>query len=1132
MVPDARLDPRFAQNPLVVEEPYLRFYAGVPLLSPVGEAVGTLSVMDIVARELTEMQLNAIQVLADQVVNKLELRALTWNQGRSLAEPEQMQGQQTQDRQTQDQQPSPAPLLADENPQPLSTTVREIANQIEAEQALRESEKRFSRLFSSAATGITLSHVQGNFIQANPAFCTAVGYSEDELQSLDYLTITHPDDKALSAGMLQKLFAGEIDSFVLEKRYVTKGGGTVWVRASISCVCSDLNEPLYVIGVTEDITERVHAQSVALRLEQRLAMTLEHMTDAFCLLDTEWRVSYMNAEAERLTLHTSGQMRNLKLWERFPPTMSSALYTEFHRAVRDKEPVHFELFYPPLQNWFEVHAYPLPDGLAIYFRVITERKQAIEALQASEERFRQLAETIDDVFWIWDPREDRILYASPRYDAVFGHSREELYRNPRSFARDMHPEDYERLRSAALEDPYSVKLDYRLLLADGQVRWVSVRTFPVYDAVGNLRHSVGIAQDVTQLMETAEQLKASEQQYRLLFAHNPHPMWVYDKESLRFLAVNDQAVAHYGYTEEEFLAMTIHEIRPAEDIAKLDKKLAELTLRKGTGVWRHYKKDGTLIDVEVSSDAIVFGGRAARLVLANDITIRRRAEEKVREQAALLDKAQDAILVRDLDNRITYWNHGAERLYGWKAEEVIGSQPGDFLFRDPAQFDRAQQQLMVNGEWFGELQQIDRHGNALLVEARWTLVRDEDGAAQAVLSISTDITERRKLEAQFLRAQRMESIGTLAGGIAHDLNNVLAPILLSLGMLKRQSRTPAEQKLLGTLENSAQRGANMVRQVLTFARGVEGERVVVDVGQTVREVQDLLRETIDRRITFTANIAKNLLPILGDPTQIHQVVLNLCVNARDAMPNGGDLVVELTTDYLASPFASLHLVAEPGHYVVLRVYDNGIGIPAAIRERIFDPFFTTKELGQGTGLGLSTVQAVIKSHNGFINVYSEEGRGTEFKVYLPALGKNVTSDIASMLTAEMGNHEDELVLVVDDEPAIREITQLTLESFGFRVLTADGGAEALSLYAQHQAEIAIVLTDMMMPGMDGFEVIRHLLEMNPLAKIIAASGLTATDTVAKATSAGVSHFLQKPYTAEALLKIFAEIREEKHDMKP
>jgi PAS domain S-box-containing protein len=607
-------------------------------------------------------------------------------------------------------------------------------------------------------------------------------------------------------------------------------------------------------------------------------------------------------------------------------------------------------------------------------------------------------------------------------------------------------------------------------------------------------------------------------------------MYVYDAETLRFLAVNHKAIAHYGYSQEEFLSMTILDIRPAEEIPRLLAAQIYSGPFRDAMLWKHRKKSGELIEVETFLNAIQFDGRDARIVLATDVTARRQAEQQLRQQAALLDKARDAIMVCDLLHHITYWNHGAERVYGWNSTEILGRPANEVLFREQESFLRAHQQLLLKGEWSGELAQIDRDGRELSVEGRLTLVRDENGEAQAVLAINTDITERKRLESHFMRAQRMESIGTLAGGIAHDLNNVLAPIVLSLGMLKRGDRTPAEIKLLTTLEQSAQRGADMVRQVLSFARGAEGERIVVSVGHVVRDLENLIRDTFARSIRIHVTVDEKLLPILGDPTQIHQLVLNLSVNARDAMPNGGELAISVATVYLDNKSTSFPINAELGPYVMLRVSDTGVGIPRAIRDRIFDPFFTTKEVGKGTGLGLSTVQAVVKGHGGFINVESDEGIGSVFTIYLPALEQVVATESSSPM-ALLPSHIEGLVLVIDDEAAIRLSTQQTLESFGYGVLTANGGHEAITIYVAHQHEIAVVLTDMMMPGMDGLETIKSLRAINPQVDIIAASGLAAVDTLAKATALGVVHLLQKPFTAESLLKALAETVSERHAKK-
>jgi CheY-like chemotaxis protein len=376
-----------------------------------------------------------------------------------------------------------------------------------------------------------------------------------------------------------------------------------------------------------------------------------------------------------------------------------------------------------------------------------------------------------------------------------------------------------------------------------------------------------------------------------------------------------------------------------------------------------------------------------------------------------------------------------------------------------------------------------------------------------------------------MRAQRMESIGVLAGGIAHDLNNIFAPIVLSIDMLKATIADAESKLILETIETSAQRGADIVQQVLSFARGVEGQRIEIQPAHLLRDIQRLIKDTFPKDIRLDLNIAENMWTILGDPTQVHQILLNLCVNARDAMPNGGTLTVSAENRFLDEQYVAMNIEAKPGPYVLLGVTDSGTGIPPGILDKIFEPFFTTKEIGKGTGLGLSTVMAIVKSHGGFANVYSEPGNGTTFKIYLPAEQQpaNVSNEATPEVSLPRGNGE--LVLIVDDEPSILTITGQTLQAFGYRVLKASNGAEAIVAYAQNQGEIDVVLTDMAMPVMDGPATIYALLRINPNVKIIAASGLYANGGVAKASNAGVRHFISKPYTAATLLKTLRDIIE-------
>jgi two-component system cell cycle sensor histidine kinase/response regulator CckA len=495
---------------------------------------------------------------------------------------------------------------------------------------------------------------------------------------------------------------------------------------------------------------------------------------------------------------------------------------------------------------------------------------------------------------------------------------------------------------------------------------------------------------------------------------------------------------------------------------------------------------------------------------------RKRAEEKIREQSALLDKAHDAIGVWDLEQHFIYWNKGAQHLYGWAAEEIVGKNADELLYKEesPRRIE-AKKRVIEKGEWAGELHQVTKNGKEVIVESRWTLVRDDAGKPKSILVINTDITEKKKLEAQFLRAQRMESIGTLAGGIAHDLNNVLTPIMLSLQLLKDKYIDNESQKLLDILDRNTRRGADLIKQVLLFARGVEGERNPLAAKHIITEIEKIAKGTFPKNIEIRTDIPKDLWIISGDVTQLHQVIMNLCVNARDAMSSGGTLSITASNFFIDENYARMHTEAKVGSYIVIAISDTGTGISPEVMDRIFEPFFTTKEHGKGTGLGLSTALGIVKSHGGFINVYSEVRKGTTFQVYLPAIKTEIKDAGQQKLELPVGNGE--FILVAEDEVSICKITCSTLEAYGYKVLTAENGEQAVASYIENKDKIKIVLMDMMMQVMDGQTSIQAIRKINPEVKIIAVSGLSEKDRLAN-----IAHytnaFLPKPYTAEKLLK--------------
>lgn len=505
------------------------------------------------------------------------------------------------------------------------------------------------------------------------------------------------------------------------------------------------------------------------------------------------------------------------------------------------------------------------------------------------------------------------------------------------------------------------------------------------------------------------------------------------------------------------------------------------------------------------------------LQLQNEIDQRKKAEDVIREQAALLDVTKDAIIVSDLDDRILFWNKGAEQLYGWNKDEAIDKDIVS-LFQDGENrsLRDAKRRFAEHGEWQGEMSRARKNGDEIIVESRWTFVCDPNGKPRSILITDTDVTEKKKLEAQFLRSQRMQSVGTLAGGIAHDLNNVLGPILLSVHMLKSQPLDEPSQGVVTLIESSVLRAKAIIGQILSFARGVEGERATIQLKHLVKEFETMIKDTFPRSISIKSKSVRNPWPVCGDLTQLYQVLMNLSVNARDAMPSGGALEIEIENTEVDEYYAKMHIDAKPGKYTVVTVTDTGTGMSRDIIDKIFDPFFTTKEIGKGTGLGLSTTLGIVRSHGGFVNVYSEVGKGSRFKVYLPASELDHSEQQVKSET-KLPRGEGEMILVVDDEEPIRQTQKMILEAHGYNVMTANDGTEAITIVARGAPGINVVITDMMMPMLDGASTIRALRKLNPELKFIGVSGLMDGSKTAGFEDDTSISFLQKPFTAQALL---------------
>ena len=636
---------------------------------------------------------------------------------------------------------------------------------------------------------------------------------------------------------------------------------------------------------------------------------------------------------------------------------------------------------------------------------IAERKRTEEALRASEEQVRLLVEGVSDyAIFMLDP-EGRIVSWNAGAGRIKGYTEEEII--GQHISTCFTPEDVARgvpemaLRTAAAEGRY--EYECWLVRKDGS-RFLGNQIITVLrDQAGGLRGFADVTRDITERSRVEVALRLSEERYRLLFERNPQPMWVFDLETLAFLEVNEAATRHYGYSREEFLAMTLKDIRPPEEVQKL---LARLTVGapryEEAGVWKHKRKDGTIIEVEITAHDLTFYGRPAQMVLAYDVT------------------------------------------------------------------------------------------------------------------------ERRALEEQLRQSQKLESVGQLAGGIAHDFNNLLTVISGYSDLLLRGAKDEGQRQKIDEVKKAAERAASLTRQLLAFSRKQVLEPKVIDLNDVVAEADKMLRRLIGEDIHLVTMCDPGLWRVKADPGQLLQVTINLAVNARDAMPRGGKLTIETRNVELDEAYVREHVAVIPGPYVMLAVSDTGVGMDAETQRQIFEPFFTTKEVGRGTGLGLSMVYGVVKQSGGNIWVYSEPGKGTTFKIYLPRV-----DDAGEKVQADAATHAQlrgtETVLLVEDEGMVRTLLRDILGAEGYTVLAAAGGQEALEICKRHEGPIHLILTDVVMPGMSGRELVARLSETCRDLKVLYISGYTDDAIVHHGVLDEGTNFLQKPFTPDAVLRKVREV---------
>ncbi|MEP2774864.1 MAG: PAS domain-containing protein [Luteolibacter sp.] len=1117
VVRNAAEDTRFSGSPLVTGELGIRFFAGAPLLTVEGEVVGALCVMDRAPGDLTGSQQEALEKLGRLVVMQLE----------SCRKADELSG----------------------------------------------SERRLRAIFDNEPECVKLLGPDCKLLEMNPAGLRMI--EADSMQQVVghcVLGMILPEHREAFAELTARVMNGGTGSLEFEINGLK--GTRRWLETHATPMRNEQGEIISLLGITRDITQR--KRSMALLAGQREAMEL--IADGAPLSETlPVLAEFIESQSQGLlcsVLLVDGDGVHLR--HGAAPSLPEA-YNEAvdgleigegvgscGTAAFRQQSVYVEnLETDPL--WEGLRHVPLEHGLkacwstpifdregkvcgtfAIYYResglpqaehlqlieiatniasIAIGRHREGERLKRNHALLKGVMEGSTDAIYVKDleGRYQFINEAGAKLAAltpedIIGRTDAELL--PEEIARHFRQLDLEVLAADA-----PITREESGVMA-GRKRVLSANKSPWRDAEGRTLGVIGVSRDITESRQAEADLHAEEERFRLFMDHSPTTAWLKDEDG-RYVYMNRPFEECYGVKLEDWRGKTDEDLWPGEMATEFRKNdLKALASDTAIEVVEFARNAQGEVIHQLCSKFPFRDAEGKRYVagIGLDISERVRAETELKRSEAnyrsLVESASDGILVSDMKGKLLDVNAAGCEMFGYSHREMIGMRNLEII--SPEDADRMipeMERLKVGKVMRSEWKTRRKDGSIFPSEVSVTVL--PDGRA---LAIVRDVTERKRLEQQFLRVQRMDSIGTLAGGIAHDLNNALAPILMALDLLKLRFPDSESHELIGMIGASAKRGAEMVKQVLSFARGVEGQKMDVEFGGLLQEVEKIANDTFMKNIKVAVDYPEDLWKVVGDSTQLHQVLVNLCVNARDAMQEGGRLKLTAENHILDAHYVGMSFGTEPGPYVLIRVEDSGTGMPPELLEKIFDPFFTTKEVGSGTGLGLSTSQAIVTRHGGFIQVYSELGKGTRFNIYLPA---RVEEEGAEHLPSkrpggDLPRGNGELVLVIEDEILVRQITRDTLEAFGYRVLLAVDGADAVSVYASHKDEIAVVLTDMMMPVMDGPATIQVLQRMNPEVRIIATSGLSSTDHIGEVTQLGVKSFLAKPYTAEKLLAILRD----------